>query len=53
MNPRIEPSVNEPEEWGCLDVVFSDAYSIARGAETEGSGNYFGNPSPTSIRNHK
>ena len=36
---------------GYLDVVFSDAYPIASGAETGGRGIYPGNPSPTSVRN--
>ena len=48
----IESTIRKPEELGGLDVVFSDAYPIARGVETGGSGNHLGNPSPTSIRNH-
>ena len=43
------PSVDQ-KMWN-LDVVFSDAYPIASWVETGGSGNYPGNPSPTSIRN--
>ncbi|MCY3743887.1 MAG: hypothetical protein OXH00_22970 [Candidatus Poribacteria bacterium] len=38
MNPRVETTINEPGESGCLDVVFSDAYSIARGRRREVAG---------------
>ena len=34
----IETSINEPEELGYLDVVFSDAYPIARWRRREVAG---------------
>ncbi len=34
----IETTIKKPEELGCLDVVFSDAYPIARWRRREVAG---------------